>query len=77
MAFYVVNYFGLCSMKTWITSWKFWVILIGEAGWTPDQYGYSRVGILSASTENGRKHLTAFMRSLIKASLRSFYLNFD
>ncbi|XP_062080928.1 histone acetyltransferase GCN5 isoform X2 [Humulus lupulus] len=37
-----------------------------DAGWTPDQYGYSRTGILSASTENGRKHLTAFMRSLLK-----------
>ncbi|KAF4358095.1 hypothetical protein F8388_009378 [Cannabis sativa] len=41
-----------------------------DAGWTPDQYGYSRVGILSASTENGRKHLTAFMRSLVKASFK-------
>ncbi|KAL5561805.1 hypothetical protein UlMin_031552 [Ulmus minor] len=37
-----------------------------EAGWTPDQWGHSRVGTLSASTDSGRKHLTAFLRSLLK-----------
>lgn len=38
-----------------------------EAGWTPDQWGFSRAGFLSAATESGKKHLTAFMRSLIKS----------
>ncbi|XP_024018718.1 histone acetyltransferase GCN5 [Morus notabilis] len=38
-----------------------------EAGWTPDQWGYSRAGVYSAATESGKKHLTAFMRSLIKS----------
>ncbi|XP_038692450.1 histone acetyltransferase GCN5-like isoform X1 [Tripterygium wilfordii] len=39
-----------------------------EAGWTPDQYGHSRFRSLNASTDSGTsvKHLTAFMRSLIK-----------
>ncbi|KAJ7977318.1 histone acetyltransferase GCN5 [Quillaja saponaria] len=40
-----------------------------EAGWTPDQYGHSRFKSLSASTDNdtNRKHLTAFMRALLKS----------
>ncbi|KAJ7972723.1 histone acetyltransferase GCN5 [Quillaja saponaria] len=39
-----------------------------EAGWTPDQYGHSRFKPLSASTDSAanKKHLTAFMRSLLK-----------
>ncbi|KAB1208830.1 Histone acetyltransferase GCN5 [Morella rubra] len=40
-----------------------------EAGWTPDQWGHSRFRA-SASTDSAtnQKHLTAFMRALIKAS---------
>ncbi|KAL6210624.1 hypothetical protein ACLB2K_015856 [Fragaria x ananassa] len=38
-----------------------------EAGWTPDQWGHSRLGALIASTENAKKHLTAFMRALLKS----------
>ncbi|KAI5315871.1 hypothetical protein L3X38_045047 [Prunus dulcis] len=38
-----------------------------EAGWTPDQWGHSRFGALSASTDSARKHLTAFMRALLKS----------
>ncbi|XP_075642419.1 histone acetyltransferase GCN5 isoform X2 [Castanea sativa] len=39
-----------------------------EAGWTPDQWGHSRFRIVSASTDSAthQKHLTAFMRSLLK-----------
>ena len=51
---------------------KLLVIFVGEAGWTPDQWGYSRAGVLSAATESGKKHLTAFMRSLLKASFQGF-----
>ncbi|KAE7997711.1 hypothetical protein FH972_002318 [Carpinus fangiana] len=42
-----------------------------EAGWTPDQWGHSRFRTLSASADSGtnQKLLTAFMRSLLKASL--------
>lgn len=41
--------------------------MIGEAGWTADQWGHSRFGAnLSVSTESAKKHLTAFMRSLLK-----------
>ncbi|KAG6658719.1 hypothetical protein CIPAW_04G181200 [Carya illinoinensis] len=40
-----------------------------EAGWTPDQWGHSRFRTLSASTDSAtnQKHLTAFMRSLLKS----------
>ncbi|KAL4604695.1 hypothetical protein ACB092_10G208500 [Castanea dentata] len=40
-----------------------------EAGWTPDQWGHSRFRIVSASTDSAthQKHLTAFMRSLLKS----------
>ncbi|KAI4301176.1 hypothetical protein L6164_034482 [Bauhinia variegata] len=40
-----------------------------EAGWTPDQWVHSRFRTLSASTDSAtnQKHLTAFMRSLLKA----------
>ncbi|KAL9243032.1 hypothetical protein vseg_016972 [Gypsophila vaccaria] len=39
-----------------------------EAGWTPDQYGYSRFkqAITSADGSSYQKSLTAFMRSLLK-----------
>ncbi|KAK7245416.1 hypothetical protein RIF29_40261 [Crotalaria pallida] len=39
-----------------------------EAGWTPDQWGHSRFRTSSASTDSAanQKHLTAFMRSLLK-----------
>ena len=42
-----------------------------EAGWTPDQYGHSRFRTLNASpdTATNQKHLTVFMRQLLKASL--------
>ncbi|CAK8543521.1 unnamed protein product [Lathyrus sativus] len=42
-----------------------------EAGWTPDQWGHSRFRTLGGSTDNAAnlKHLTAFMRSLLKQSL--------
>uniref|UniRef100_A0A6N2LMT8 Histone acetyltransferase n=1 Tax=Salix viminalis TaxID=40686 RepID=A0A6N2LMT8_SALVM len=41
----------------------------GEAGWTPDQWGHSRFRTLNSATDNAtnQKHLTAFMRSLLKA----------
>lgn len=47
----------------------FFFLIIGEAGWTPDQWGHSRFRA-SASTDSAtnQKHLTAFMRALIKAS---------
>ncbi|XP_057438608.1 histone acetyltransferase GCN5 isoform X1 [Lotus japonicus] len=40
-----------------------------EAGWTPDQWGHSRFRSLSGCTDNAtnQKHLTAFMRSLLKS----------
>ncbi|KAJ8899458.1 hypothetical protein K2173_018432 [Erythroxylum novogranatense] len=40
-----------------------------EAGWTPDQWGHSRFRTLTASTDTAtnQKHLTAFMRSLLKS----------
>jgi histone acetyltransferase len=41
-----------------------------EAGWTPDQWGHSRFRTtLSASADSAtnQKHLTAFMRSLLKS----------
>lgn len=45
-------------------------VIIGEAGWTPDQWGHSRFRTLNSATDNAtnQKHLTAFMRSLLKAS---------
>lgn len=44
--------------------------ITGEAGWTPDQWGHSRFRTLGGSTDTATnlKHLTAFMRSLLKAS---------
>ncbi|WVZ08129.1 hypothetical protein V8G54_021475 [Vigna mungo] len=41
-----------------------------EAGWTPDQWGHSRFRSLNVSTDNttNQKHLSSFMRSLLKAS---------
>ncbi|KAH9729591.1 Histone acetyltransferase GCN5 [Citrus sinensis] len=41
-----------------------------EAGWTPDQWGHSRFRTLTAATDgaSNQKHLTAFMRSLLKAN---------
>ncbi|OIW11279.1 hypothetical protein TanjilG_28370 [Lupinus angustifolius] len=44
-----------------------------EAGWTSDQWGHSRFRTSSASTDSAAnpKHLTAFMRSLLKATLIS------
>lgn len=43
---------------------------IGEAGWTPDQWGHSRFRALNSSAEGpvNQKRLTAFMRALLKAS---------
>ncbi|KAL2321001.1 hypothetical protein Fmac_029970 [Flemingia macrophylla] len=40
-----------------------------EAGWTPDQWGHSRFRSLCSSADNAtnQKHLSAFMRSLLKA----------
>ncbi|XP_019457044.1 PREDICTED: histone acetyltransferase GCN5-like isoform X1 [Lupinus angustifolius] len=40
-----------------------------EAGWTPDQWGHSRFRTLTVSTDGAvnQKHLTAFMRSLLKS----------
>ncbi|KAE9621923.1 putative histone acetyltransferase chromatin remodeler Bromodomain family [Lupinus albus] len=40
-----------------------------EAGWTPDQWGHSRFRTLTVSTDSAanQKHLTAFMRSLLKS----------
>ncbi|KAL9435993.1 hypothetical protein AB3S75_022121 [Citrus x aurantiifolia] len=40
-----------------------------EAGWTPDQWGHSRFRTLTAATDgaSNQKHLTAFMRSLLKS----------
>ena len=48
------------------------ILLIGEAGWTPDQWGHSRFKMINASadTASNQKSLTAFMRLLLKASLR-------
>ncbi|CAJ1902934.1 unnamed protein product [Sphenostylis stenocarpa] len=44
--------------------------MTGEAGWTPDQWGHSRFRSLNVSTDNAtnQKHLSGFMRSLLKAS---------
>ncbi|KAG6776387.1 hypothetical protein POTOM_019893 [Populus tomentosa] len=41
-----------------------------EAGWTPDQWGHSRFRTLNSATDSAtnQKHLTAFMRSLLKAN---------
>ncbi|KAK7378412.1 hypothetical protein VNO80_03852 [Phaseolus coccineus] len=40
-----------------------------EAGWTPDQWGHSRFRSLNVSTDNSanQKHLSTFMRSLLKS----------
>ncbi|KAL1143094.1 hypothetical protein V6Z11_A11G138700 [Gossypium hirsutum] len=40
-----------------------------EAGWTPDQWGHTRFRALIVSADNAtnQKHLTGFMRSLLKA----------
>ncbi|KAG6774536.1 hypothetical protein POTOM_021891 [Populus tomentosa] len=45
-------------------------MIIGEAGWTPDQWGHSRFRTLNSATDSAtnQKHLTAFMRSLLKAN---------
>jgi len=45
-------------------------VITGEAGWTPDQWGHSRFRTLNTATDSAtnQKHLTAFMRSLLKAS---------
>lgn len=51
------------------------ILVTGEAGWTPDQWGHSRFGALSASTDSARKHLTAFMRALLKVSCLSISLS--
>ncbi|XP_061970111.1 histone acetyltransferase GCN5-like isoform X1 [Populus nigra] len=42
-----------------------------EAGWAPDQWGHSRFKTLNSSKDSGtnQKHLTAFMRSLLKQSM--------
>ncbi|XP_027942476.1 histone acetyltransferase GCN5 [Vigna unguiculata] len=42
-----------------------------EAGWTPDQWGHSRFRSLNVSTDNttNQKHLSGFMRSLLKSML--------
>nr|AXY97682.1 Histone acetyltransferase of the GNAT family 1 [Populus tomentosa] len=41
-----------------------------EAGWTLDQWGHSRFRTLNTATDSAtnQKHLTAFMRSLLKAT---------
>lgn len=58
------------------------MLLIGEAGWTPDQWGHSRFKTVNASGDNAsnQKSLTMSMRALLKASLRFFqsssYLGF-
>lgn len=48
-------------------------LILGEAGWTPDQWGHSRFRGLS-----DQKRLTFFMRQLLKASseLSLFFLSF-
>lgn len=50
------------------------MLLIGEAGWTPDQWGHSRFKTVNASGDNAlnMKSLTMTMRALLKASLRFF-----
>lgn len=46
-------------------------MITGEAGWTPDQWGHSRFNAFNTSTDSAtnQRHWTAFMRSLLKASL--------
>ncbi|KAK8693942.1 hypothetical protein V6N13_071508 [Hibiscus sabdariffa] len=46
-----------------------------EAGWTPDQWGHTRFRslIVSADNSTNQKHLTGFMRSLLKATFGTFY----
>jgi hypothetical protein len=53
------------------------VMIIGEAGWAPDQWGHSRFKTLNSSKDSGtnQKHLTAFMRSLLKASPKIYYFS--
>ncbi|KAJ7006122.1 hypothetical protein NC653_005467 [Populus alba x Populus x berolinensis] len=48
-----------------------------EAGWAPDQWGHSRFKTLNSSKDSGtnQKHLTAFMRSLLKASPKIYYFS--
>ncbi|KAJ6938653.1 hypothetical protein NC651_005174 [Populus alba x Populus x berolinensis] len=48
-----------------------------EAGWAPDQWGHSRFKTLNSSKDSGtnQKHLTAFMRSLLKATSHVTYRN--
>lgn len=45
-------------------------LMVGEAGWTPDQYGYSRfkLPIAPGDSTSYQKSLSAFMRSLLKVS---------
>ncbi|KAG6785855.1 hypothetical protein POTOM_007442 [Populus tomentosa] len=47
-----------------------------EAGWAPDQWGHSRFKTLNSSKDSGtnQKHLTAFMRSLLKATNFFFFM---
>jgi hypothetical protein len=51
--------------------------ITGEAGWTPDQWGHSRFRTLGGSTDiaTNLKHLTAFMRTLLKASNLMLHLD--
>lgn len=53
-------------------------LIIGEAGWTPDQWGHSRFKSINASTDNAsnQKSLNVFMRSLLKASVQVVYFSF-
>ncbi|KHN02541.1 Histone acetyltransferase GCN5 [Glycine soja] len=50
-----------------------------EAGWTPDQWGHSRFRTLNVSTDNAtnQKHLNGFMRSLLKANLKTMSKRVD
>lgn len=56
--------FGMLRMRFFLN------VITGEAGWTPDQWGHSRFRTLNTATDSAtnQKHLTAFMRSLLKAS---------
>lgn len=51
-------------------------MITGEAGWTPDQWGHSRFNAFNTSTDSAmnQKNWTAFMRSLLKASLHAHTL---
>ena len=55
----------------------FCFLIIGDAGWTPDQWCHSRFKTVNAILDNANNQIffTAFMRSLLKSISVNLFIN--